>query len=112
VIGEQEDVGILRLDVAEIQPLRREVRDHRLGARIGEHALDLRAEHVRVVQPAVERRCQQIFVRDAAPEEEREPRRELDVADRYDADRRVVSGGARRSPGAPGSSVGRIARGA
>ncbi len=100
VIGEQEDVGVLGLDVAKIEPLRGEVRDHRLGARVGEHSVHLRAQHAGLVEPPVERRLEQLVVRDAAPKEEREPRRELDVADGHDADRRVVARRARRRPAA------------
>src|SRR4029434_1354468 len=50
-------------------------------ARIGEHALDLLFQHLRIAQSSLTRRRDQFVIRDAAPEEERETRRELEVAD-------------------------------
>ena len=52
----QQRVGVNLLDVLQPQPLRREPRRHRLGARIGEHPADLLLEHRRRVERAVARR--------------------------------------------------------
>ena len=38
-------------------------------------------EHARLTQPAARREIEQLVVRDAAPQEERQPRRELEIAD-------------------------------
>src|SRR6185295_2189620 len=67
MVGEQENIGVLAFYVAQEQPLSGEVRDHRCGARVGEHALDLRAQNARVVQTTVEGRLQQFVVGNAAP---------------------------------------------
>ena len=48
---------------------------------IGEHPLDLLCQRLRIAQPAFHRHITKLVVRDAAPEEEGETRRELDVAD-------------------------------
>ena len=53
-----------------------------IGPRIGEHALHLPIEHRRILQLAVDRQLQQLVVRDRVPEEERQLRRQLEVADR------------------------------
>ena len=47
----------------------------------------------RILQPARDRRVEQLVVRDAAPQEERQPRRELEIADA------VGDAGRQRSPG-------------
>ena len=67
-----------------MQPLRGEVRDERPGARIGEHAAHLPLENHRLVQLARDRHIQQLVVRDAAPQEERQARGEIQVAHAID----------------------------
>src|SRR5205814_3710390 len=52
------------------------------GPRIREHAAHLLFEHRRLAQSTASCKIQQRIVRDAAPQEEREPRRELVIADR------------------------------
>ena len=81
VVGKEKDVGVFHRDVAQEQPLRREVRDHGLGACVGQHALYLRAQHAGIAQRAVLGGRKQLVVGDAAPEKERHSRGELDVAD-------------------------------
>ena len=82
VVREQERVRMDLVEVLQPQPLRGEARGERLGARIGEHALALRA---RASSASESLFCcgelEQLVVRDAAPEEERQPRREVEVAD-------------------------------
>ena len=51
----------------------------RLG--IGQHAAGLLLEHSRLVQLALDRHVEQRIVGNAAPQEEREPRREFEIAD-------------------------------
>ncbi len=50
----------------------------------GEHALNFCGQYGPVPQPALLRDAQQVIVRNAAPEEERQPRGELDIADAMD----------------------------
>ena len=58
----------------ELQPLLREVRDERLGARIREHPAHVRFERLGIGEPAGDRVVAQRVVWDAVPEEQREPR--------------------------------------
>ena len=94
-VGEQQEVGLdARLEVAQLQPLTHEVLDHGVGTSIGDQAPHLRLEHVRLAQLALLGETEQLVVGDARPEEERQSRRELDIAD-------LVIG--------PGRHVGRVA---
>ncbi len=68
--------------VAQIEPLLEEVADQRVGAPVREHAPHLPVEHGRLTQRAVRRDTQQLVVGDAAPQEERDARGEVEVADR------------------------------
>ena len=61
--------------------------------RIGQHPPHLPLEHRRILQLALRRQRQQFVVRDAAPQEERQPRRQLEVADRIRPRRRATSAG-------------------
>ena len=72
-------------------------------ARIGQHPPHLPLEHGRILQLARARQRQQLVVRDAAPEEERQARRELDIADAIRrARRRRSADRARRGTGTSG----------
>ena len=94
--------GLDALQVPQLQPLAGEVGDQRLGARIGQHPAHLRRVHARVAQPALLRQAQQLVVRNAAPEEERQPRRQLQVAEPVGGVRpRPAAGRARRGTGTP-----------
>ncbi len=80
---EAEDVRVRsdRRDVADVQPLSSEVVHERLRPRIVQHALHLLLEGRGIAQAAVLREIEQPIVGDRAPEKERKPRRELDIAD-------------------------------
>ncbi len=81
-IREQQQVGRdLRLQVAQLQPLTGEIVDQGIGAFVRDHAAHLRGQHARLAQSAGRGQIQQRLVRDAAPEEERQARGELQVAD-------------------------------
>ena len=67
--------------VAELQPLAGEVLDEGLRARIAQHAAHLRLEHAAVAQRSLGGAVEQLVVRDAAPQEERQAGGELDVVD-------------------------------
>ena len=91
-VREHQDVGLdLRFEVAQLQPLAGEVADQRVGPRVGEHPPDLGRQHAGRAETAGRGQVQQRLIGDAAPEEERQPRRELDVAD--------AAGGARAQAG-------------
>ena len=80
-IGELVLVRLHGGGVAQRQPLPGEVADQGLRARVGEHALDLRLEDRRDAQFPALGHIEQLVVRDAAPEEERQAGRQLQVAD-------------------------------
>ena len=79
-VGEDDEVGRDRGQVAQVQPLGREVGDQRRRPPVGEHAPHLGLEHRGVAQLAAGRGLDQLVVGQAAPEEERQPRRQLEVA--------------------------------
>ena len=90
VAAETEDVlgaDRHRLDVARLQPLADEAFHQTPGARIGEHAVDLRVE----VRPqlVVEGEAQQFVVGHRAPEKEGKPRGDRVVVKRHDLARIV-----------------------
>ena len=74
-------LALLGIEVAQTQPLAREVVDERLRAGVGEQPAGLPLQFRRLVEPPVGRRLQQLVVRDAAPQEERQPRRQLEAAE-------------------------------
>ncbi len=78
--------------VAHTQPLEREIRRQRLRTRIGEHAPHLRLERLRRAQLVLLRQRQQLLVWNARPEEERQTRRQLEIAQRVDRPRPGVRG--------------------
>ncbi len=80
-VREQIHDGLAGLHAAHVQPLPREVLDERVRARVRDHPLDLLLEHRGVVQAPFGGELNQLLVRDAAPQEEREPRGQLEVAD-------------------------------
>jgi len=92
-IGEHQQVGNdLCLQIAQLQPLAREIFDQGAGAFIRKHARHLPGEHARRAQPPRGCQIQQFLIGDAAPQEERQARGQLDVADRM----RDAGGRARR----------------
>ena len=78
-VGELERIGLLVAQVAEVQPLAGEILDERMRLRVREHAPHLPIQHRRLLQLAFRRRVEQVVVRDAAPEEERQPGRQREV---------------------------------
>ncbi len=77
-------VGPHLLQVLQVQPVGREVGRKRLGARVGEHPPHLLLEHRRVAQLPGGGQLHQFLVRVAAPQEEREPRRQVQVREAVD----------------------------
>ena len=68
----------------------REALRERRRALVGEHALDLALELIGLVQLAGDGGVDELVVGQAAPQEERQARRELEVADAVEAARRRV----------------------
>ena len=80
-VGEDVDVGLETVEVPEVQPLAGEVPHECPRPSIGEHAPHLRLQHLRLAEPLRRRQLEQLVVRDAAPEEERQARRQGEVVD-------------------------------
>src|SRR5438094_578652 len=76
----QQRVGVQFLDVLQPEPLRREARRQRVGFRIAEHATHLLLQHGRLVQRAAVGDFDELSVRHRVPQEERQPRREIEIA--------------------------------
>ena len=66
---------------SQVQPLTREVLDQLRRLRIGHHPTHLLLERRRLAKPSLLRKGQELIVRHAAPEEERQPGRQRQVAD-------------------------------
>ena len=79
--GKKPGIRLLGLDVPQVEPLLGEVVDQRARAAVGQHPLHLRLEHRRIAEGAVDGAVEQLVVRDAAPQEERQARGQLQVAD-------------------------------
>src|SRR5262249_46229441 len=79
-IREQELVGRRTLQRPQLQPLTSEVVRQAFGPRVGQHPLNLMLEDAGLAKGALDSRVQQLLVGNAAPEEERQARRELQVA--------------------------------
>src|SRR4029453_16431231 len=73
------DVRRHSTQAADLQPLLAEVWDERGRSAIREHAPDLMLEHRPVAKTAALCYCEQLFIRNAAPQEEGQPRRKLQV---------------------------------
>ena len=80
-LGKEILVRHRECEVPRAEPLRGEIVDQRVRAGIGQHPADLAVEYGRVAQPARRCRVQQLLVGNAAPQEERQPRGELQIGD-------------------------------
>src|SRR4029079_5978561 len=83
-VGELVMVRRDRLEVAQVQPLPGKVADERVRAAIGDHALHLALEYGGLTELPPCGEIEELFVRNAAPQKERQPGRELDIADPMD----------------------------
>ena len=77
-----------RVDIAQPQPLSGEIRREVERAAIGEHPARLLLELSGLTQLAPNGGVEQLIVRDAAPQEERQSRRQFEIADSVDTARR------------------------
>ncbi len=83
VVVEIRERGFVRqhaLHVAQEQPLLGEIIHQRFGFRIGQHAPHFAIQHRRIFQLALRRHVQQLIVGNAAPQEKRKPRRQIQIA--------------------------------
>ena len=80
--GKSRSTGDARFQPAKAEPLIGEVVDERARTRVGQHAPDLLVEHRGVAKLVLRGEVQQLIVRNAAPQEERQPRGQVEVADR------------------------------
>ena len=74
-------VGMDAVQVPQMQPLAREILRHRVRARVGQHPTSLFFKDCGFVEAVAGRQIDQRVVRNAAPEEKRQPRGEFDIAD-------------------------------
>ncbi len=94
VVEVREDDRV-RIDLVErphLQPLKREVADQRFGTRVGEQPSDLGLEHRRGRKRSAFGQRQELLVRSAANQEERQTRRQLHIRDRVHVAGRETSG--------------------
>src|SRR5207249_11817514 len=85
---ERQRVGFTRSgrrEISDEQPLSAEIVCQALRSGVGEHASDLLLEDRGVLERASRRRVEQLVVGNAAPEEERQARRQFEVRDPIDA---------------------------
>src|SRR5688572_23438549 len=80
-VREEPQVGRDCIEIAQMQPLGGEAGREALRARIGEQAAHLLLEDVGLVEFAALGQVEKLVVGNAAPEEERKTRREIEVAD-------------------------------
>ena len=80
-VREETRVRTDRLEIAQPQPLSGEVGREVERAPIGEHSARLLLELLRAAELAANRRVEQFIVGDAAPQEERQPGCQLEIAD-------------------------------
>ena len=89
-LRKQLDVGPHVPDVAQLQPLIHEVVDEHRRTWVGDHPPHLLVQHGRVRQLPTGGHVEKLVIGDAAPQEERQPRRELDVGEAMDGCTRGV----------------------
>ena len=82
--GKDHGVRHHRLQVAHLEPLAEEVAHPARRAPVGQHPSRLPGQHGGIAQRALLRQIQQLVVRHAPPQEERQARRQLDVRDGKD----------------------------
>jgi len=80
-------IGCGLVQLAQVQPLHGEIVDQRVRPRIGQQALHFTIQHLGLVQLVLRRQVQQPVIRDRAPQEEGQPRREIEIIDAIDLPR-------------------------
>ena len=69
------------LQAAQVEPLPGKVDGQRLRSRIAQHAARLLLEHLRILQPSLAGELDQLVIGTGAPQEKRQARRQIEVAD-------------------------------
>src|SRR5262249_18750727 len=82
--GEDLLVPIEFIYLKEIEPAEREIRHQRLGLRSGQHTPHLGVQHAGTLQFALVRKLEQLIVGGALPQEERQTRGQLQIAQRIE----------------------------
>ena len=85
--GKQIRIRCDAADAAQHQPLASEIVDQRRRPGISQHPVHLLVERGRVAQLASSREIEELVVGNAAPHEERQPRRQLEIAQTIDGAR-------------------------
>ena len=91
-IGEEAKIWREGLQVPQVEPLRGEVLDQTAGTPIGQHPAHLALQDLRPMQFTPLGDAQKLFIRNATPEEERQPRGQFEVANSVGRRRRHVGG--------------------
>jgi hypothetical protein len=81
-------------DLIEVEPAEREIRHQRLGLRSGQHTPHLSVQHAGTSQFALVRKLEQLIVGGPPPQEERQTRGQLQIAQRMEFCVFPVRGGA------------------
>ncbi len=79
--GEELGIGLHGVQAAGLQPLSAEVLRERRGLGVGDHALHLRVQYIRLVQLVGFAQAQQFVVGNGTPQEEAQARSEFRIAD-------------------------------
>src|SRR6185436_4349380 len=80
-VGIEQRQRCSRVETTQVQPLSGEVHRQRLCFRVLQQPADLLLEHHGILQTPLRRDAQQLRVRRRAPQEERQTRRQIDIAD-------------------------------
>ena len=80
-LGKEIRIGLDVPQIAELEPLAAKLSTSARDRAVAQHPPHLPLEDRRVLQLAAHRHVEQFVVRNAAPEEERQTRRELDIGD-------------------------------
>ncbi len=81
-VGELASVRGDLVQLGDVEPLEREIVAERLGPRVGKHPAHLSGQHVGFAEARFGGELQELLVRQAAPQEEGQTRRQLQIAQR------------------------------
>ena len=81
-VGELASVRGDLVQLGEVEPLEREIVAQRLGPRVGKHPAHLSGQHVGIAEARFGGELQELLIRQAAPQEEGQTRRQLQIAQR------------------------------
>ena len=103
-VGELASVRSDLVQLGEVEPLEREIVAQRLGPRVGKHPAHLSGQHVGIAEARFGGELQEFLIRQTAPQEEGQTRRQLQIAQRASRRRsRLRIPRDRGNAGSPGS---------